>query len=75
MKPSKDYGLSTKDYGRTFVGLGLLSVVYGLFSFTACVRVAGTAGYSHIKDNEVVTKSTGFNLNSARLVPKKTAGS
>jgi hypothetical protein len=53
----------------------LLSLVSCLLSFSGCIRVAGTAGYSHIKDDEVVTKSTGFDLDSARLVPKNKAES
>ena len=56
---------------------GLFAISYLLLAFFmfGCIRVAGTAGYSHIQDDEVVTKSTGFDLDSARLVPKNAVGS
>ncbi len=49
--------------------LCLLSLVFCLLSFSGCVRLSGNAGYSKIQDDEVVTKSTGFDLDSAKLLP------
>ncbi len=49
----------------------LLSLVLGLFSFYGCVRVSGSAGYSKIQDDEVVSKSTGFDLDSSRLIDNR----
>lgn len=36
---------------------------------TGCIRLSGAAGYTHIKDDKVITKSTGFDVDSARLIP------
>ncbi|HCM42911.1 MAG TPA: hypothetical protein DIS66_06350 [Candidatus Omnitrophica bacterium] len=36
-----------------------------------CIRVTGNAGYSKIQDDEIVTKSTGFDLDSSRLVDNR----
>ena len=49
----------------------LLSLVFGLLSFSGCIRVSGNAGYSKIQDDEIVTKSTGFDLDSSRLVDNR----
>lgn len=49
----------------------LLSLVFSLLSFSGCIRVAGNAGYSKIQDDEMVTKSTGFDLDSSRLIDNR----
>ncbi|HRK61751.1 MAG TPA: hypothetical protein PLY88_04285 [Candidatus Omnitrophota bacterium] len=49
----------------------LLYLVVGLLSFSGCIRVTGNAGYSKIQDDEIVTKSTGFDLDSSRLVDNR----
>ena len=40
-------------------------------SLCGCIRLSGTAGYTKVKDDEVVTKSTGFDLDSSRLVDQR----
>lgn len=72
MKKNKDYGLWTIDYrNKLFRLVCLLSIVYGLWSLTGCIRVSGNAGYSKIQDDEMVTKSTGFDLDSSRLIDNR----
>lgn len=48
-----------------------LSLVVGLLSLCGCIRVSGGAGYSKIQDDEMVTKSTGFDLDSSRLIDNR----
>lgn len=49
--------------------LCLLSLVVSLLSLSGCIRLSGTAGYSKMKDDEIVSKSAGFDVDTARLVP------
>jgi len=49
----------------------LLSLVFGLLSLSGCIRVAGNAGYTKIQDDEMVTKATGFDLDSSRLIDNR----
>lgn len=51
--------------------VGLFSLVLSLLSFSGCLRVSGNAGYSKIQDDEIVTKSTGFDLDSSRLIDNR----
>jgi len=72
MKKNKDYGPWTIDYRNILFRLVcLLSIVYGLWFFTGCLRVSGNAGYSEIQGDEMVTKSTGFDLDSSRLIDNR----
>ncbi len=49
----------------------LLSLVFGLLSFSGCVRVTGGAGYTKVQGDDVVTKSTGFDVDSSRLIDQR----
>jgi hypothetical protein len=51
--------------------IGLLSLVFSLLCFSGCLRVSGDAGYSKIQDDEIVTKSTGFDLDSSRMIDNR----
>ena len=47
----------------------IFPLVLSLLFLSGCIRLSGSAGYSHVKEDETVTKSTGFDLDSSRLVP------
>jgi|GEM_PF-2606534 len=51
----------------------LLALSYLLLaiSLAGCIRLSGTAGYSKIKNDEVVTKATGFDVDTARLIDQR----
>ena len=50
----------------------VLCTLYAVLLFlSGCIRLSGSAGYTKIKEDEVVTKSTGFDLDSSRLVDNR----
>lgn len=72
MKSKQDQRPQTKDHRlKSFYFMSLLSLVFCLLSLSGCIRLTGSAGYTKVKDDEVVTKSTGFDLDSSRLVDQR----
>lgn len=61
---------SQKPSGLHFLILAVCCMLYAL-SLSGCIRISGNAGYQTIKDDEVVTKSTGFDVDSSRLVDNR----
>ncbi len=51
--------------------LSLLTLAFCVLWFSGCVRVAGTAGYSKINNDEVTTKTTGFDVDTSRIVDNR----
>ena len=60
-----------EEEGMRMNSVKILFVLFLVLSVFGCIRVAGNAGYQTIKDDEVVTKSTGFDLDSSRLVDNR----
>ena len=72
MKTKQDQRPQTKDHRLNSVYfMRLLSLVFCLLSLSGCIRLTGSAGYTKVKDDEVVTKTTGFDLDSSRLVDQR----
>lgn len=70
----KDFGLVTLIKGRQRLaskaaGFLLLAICFG--SLLGCLRLSGSAGYTKIKDDEAITKTTGFDLDSSRLIDQR----
>ncbi len=53
-----------------FLLFAICSLLFAM-SLYGCIRLSGTAGYTKIKDDEVVTKSTGFDVDSSQLVDRR----
>lgn len=54
-----------KKYFLFLCGISLVLCMMG------CIRLSGHAGYSHVQDDKMISKSTGFDLDSANLMPQK----
>ncbi len=72
MKSKQDHRPKTTDLRpKNIYFISLLSLVFSLLFLSGCIHLSGSAGYTKVKDDEVVSKSTGFDLDSARLVDKR----
>ncbi len=65
------YQSKTYNVQRTTTVFVLFTLYAVLLILSGCIRLTGSAGYTKVKDDEVVTKSTGFDLDSSRLVDQR----
>lgn len=57
---------------RTTIKIFVFCTLYAVLLFlSGCIRLTGSAGYTKVKDDEYVTKSTGFDLDSSKLVDQR----
>ncbi len=65
------YQSKTYNVQRTMKMLAFCTLYAVLLFLSGCLRVSGNAGYSKIQDDEIVTKSTGFDLDSSRMIDNR----
>lgn len=68
MRNNSYESLTQNAHRLTFLALGVMLCA---LSLSGCIRLSGNAGYTKIKEDEVISKSTGFDLDSSRLVDNR----
>jgi len=71
MEILKEPRTGNQEPSKKYRFLAWFLILGSCFYLLGCVRLTGNAGYSKVKDNEAVTKSTGFDLDSSRLVDNR----